>query len=73
MTQTAYDDRVTQAIVASELQMDVYMQRSFPDVGDNPQIPGVPQAIVEAATSISASVYKQGDMPLGVGNDEAWI
>lgn len=65
ITTSAKDARITQAIIAGEVQLDVHLGRAF--------IPTeIPIAIREAATNIAQAVFKKGDSPTGTiaGTDD---
>ena len=65
-----YDDALTQAIVAAETAIDQQLGRSFGDTGDNPEVPGVPQAIRYWALDASIAVWKLADAPFDtLGSD----
>ena len=71
ITDTSWDAEITQAIVSAEVAMDVYWGRSLPDTGLNPEIPGIPSQVTQAAENIAVAVLKQTDAPFGVaGSDE---
>jgi hypothetical protein len=79
ITDTASDADLTQAIIASEVAIDLYNARSFPDDstaepihGD--EIDGIPEAVKLQALSVSIQVYKLRDDTGGgtVGSDD-WI
>ena len=70
---TDFDDRITQAIVAGEYGLDAMLGRSFPDPSPDGKIQGIPVAVIEAATSIATSIYKQGDAPTGVAGSDSFI
>ena len=72
-TAPAKDERIKTAIVASEIQIDQTLHRSFPDTGSNPEIAGVPLPIVQAATNIAVAVFKAGDSPFGVAGSDEFI
>lgn len=68
---TSWDDEITQAIVSAEVAMDLYWGRSFPDTGDNPEIPGIPVQVSQAAENVAVAVFKQTDAPFGVAGSDA--
>ena len=78
ITDNADDASLMQAIVASEVAIDLFNHRSFPDEptvepihGD--EIAGIPDAIRLQALSVSIQVYKMRDDTGGnVGSDD-WI
>lgn len=75
ITDTSQDTELTTAVVAAETQIDVLNERSFPDTGSNPEIPGVPSTIAVWALDASIAVYKLRDSSAGgfeAGSD-AWI
>ena len=65
ITDTAYDADITQAVIACETAMDLYWGRSLPDTGINPQWPGVPVQVSQAAENLAVAVWKQVDAPFG--------
>ena len=75
ITDTSQDTELTTAVVAAETQIDVFNERSFPDTGTNPEIPGIPSTISVWALDASIAVYKLRDATAGgfeAGSD-AWI
>ena len=73
ITDTILDVEVAQAINAAELQIDVRLDRSFPDTGTNPQIPGVPSAIQVAALSATIGTLKLRDTVYGSAGTDDWL
>ena len=73
ITHAESDDALTQAIIAAEIAIDQVNQRSFPDVGDNPEIPGIPVSIQSWAQDAAIAVWKAGDAPFGQGGSDAWL
>lgn len=74
VTDATADAAITQAIIASEVAIDVLNSRSFPDTGTNPEIDGVPEGIRVWALDASIAVYKLRDTTAGfsAGSDD-WI
>ncbi len=71
ITDLTWDVQITTAIVALEVMMDIYMNRSFPDTGTDPEIDGIPEQVKQAALLGSLEVFKLGDAPGGVaGSDD---
>ena len=70
---TEADALITQAIIAAEVAIDQVNQRSLPDTGVNPEIPGIPQAIRNWASDASIAIWKAGDAPFGQGGGDAWL
>ena len=62
---TGKDTRLTQAIVAAEVQIDQHLGGGFTGT--------IPVPIVEAATSIAMAIYKAGDSPTGVAGSDDWL
>ncbi len=73
ITHTDKDDRITQAIIATEIQIDQHLGRSFPDLSANPEYESTPVPITEAATAIAVAVYQAGNSPTGVIGSDDWI
>ena len=69
---TSWDTDLTQAIVSAEVAMDLYWGRSFPDTGDNPEIPGIPVQVRQAAENVAVAVFKQTDAPFGTAGSDAF-
>ena len=59
------DTRLTQAIVAAEVQIDRHLGAGFTG--------SIPVPIVEAATSIAMAIYKAGDSPTGTAGSDDWL
>ncbi|GAG43282.1 unnamed protein product, partial [marine sediment metagenome] len=74
ITDTFYDTQLTQAIIAAEVSIDQINGRSFPDTGDDPAIPGIPEAISVWALDASVATWKLRDTPTGftAGSDD-WL
>ena len=53
--------------------MDVYLGRSFPDTGENPQIIGVPESIQNAALSLAIAFWKEADAPMGTAGSDSFF
>jgi hypothetical protein len=70
---TSLDTELAQAVNAGELQMDVLLNRSFPDTGTNPEIPGVPQSIQVAALSVAIGTFKLRDTIYGSAGTDDWL
>jgi hypothetical protein len=70
---TSRDADILSAIIASELALDIFMHRSFPDTGENPQIPGVPDGIAQAALQTAIATWKEADAPTGSSGSEAFM
>jgi len=73
VTDSAWDTEIQQAIVSLETMMDIYMNRSFPDDGDNPEIDGIPEQVKQASLLGSMAVFKLGDAPGGIGGSDEFI
>ena len=69
---TDWDTELTQAIIAGEVAMDLYWGRSLPDTGSNPEIPGIPVQVKQAAENVAVAVFKQLDAPFGVAGSDAF-
>jgi len=67
------DAQLTEAIIAAEVAIDQVNQRSLPDQGTNPEIPGVPMAIRTWALDASIAIWKAADAPFGQGGGDAWL
>ena len=67
------DDQILSCIIASELALDVFMHRSFPDTGDNPQIPGIPDGITQAALQTAIATWKEADAPTGSSGSDSFM
>ena len=72
-TDVSRDAEILSAIIASELALDVFMHRSFPDTGTNPQIPGIPDSIRQAALQTSIATWKEADAPTGSTGSDAFM
>lgn len=70
---TDRDADITESIVAAETTIDAYLGRSFPDTGDNPEIPGIPEAVRAAATQAAVRVYKESDRAGLSAGSEDWF
>jgi hypothetical protein len=68
-----YDDALTAAIISAEIAIDQWNERSFPDTGTNPQIPGVPAPVQQWALDAAIGVWKAADAPFGSAGTDAWI
>ncbi len=73
ITHTDFDAAMTTAIIAAEIAIDQWNDRSFPDTGINPEVPGVPLAITEWALDAAIAIWKAADAPFGQGGSEAWL
>jgi hypothetical protein len=73
VTDTSFDAEITQSIVAMEYMIDVFMNRSFPDTGIDPEIDGVPLLVAQAALLGSIEVVKLADAPSGVAGADEFI
>lgn len=73
ITHAEQDLALLSAVVAAEVAIDQWNGRSFPDTGDNPEIPGVPEAIRTWALDASIAVWKAADAPFGQGGGDAWL
>lgn len=73
ITHAEADLALLSAVVAAEVAIDQWNGRSFPDTGDNPEIPGVPEAIKTWALDASIAVWKAADAPFGQGGGDAWL
>lgn len=74
ITDTVFDDELTQAIIAAETAVDQINARSFPDTGINPAIPGIPEAIRVWALDASIAVWKlRSTSPSFAGGSDDWI
>lgn len=62
---TAKDTRLTQALIAAEIQIDRHLGAGFSGT--------IPKPIVEAAENIAMAVYKAGDSPTGTMGSDDWI
>ena len=78
-TDTSFDDRLTEAIVAGEYAIDVHLGRSFPD-GEGVEdeslpgpVQGIPIAVIVAATQTAVAVYKEADAPTGSAGSEEFL
>ena len=71
VTDTSLDAQATQSIVTFETMIDVYLGRSFPDTGDNPDIDGIPVVVQQAALVGSMRIWKTLDSPGGTGGSDA--
>lgn len=67
------DAQLTEAIIAAEVAIDQVNNRSLPDTGINPEIPGVPAAISTWALDASIAIWKAADAPFGQGGGDAWL
>ena len=72
ITDTSWDTEITQALISAEVAMDIYWGRSFPDTGTNPEIPGIPVQVRQAAENVAVAVLKQTDAPFGVAGSDAF-
>ena len=73
ITDTTHDTQLTSVIVASEIQIDQYLGRQFPDTGTNPEIEGIPEPIKQAATMVAMGVWKMRESPAGVAGSDGWL
>lgn len=73
ITNAESDDLLTQSIISAEIAIDQVNQRSFPDTGTNPEIPGIPQPIADWALDASIAIWKAADAPFGQGGGDAWL
>lgn len=73
ITHAEADLQLLSAVVAAEVAIDQWNGRAFPDTGDNPEIPGVPEAIRTWALDASIAVWKAADAPFGQGGGDAWL
>lgn len=73
ITHTEADLALAEAVVAAETSIDQWNGRSFPDTGDNPEIPGVPLAIATWSLDASIAIWKAADAPFGQGGGDAWL
>ena len=73
ITHAEQDLALLSAVVAAEVAIDQWNGRSFPDTGDNPEIPGVPEAIATWALDASIAVWKAADAPFGTAGGDAWL
>lgn len=72
-TNTSRDAELGSTIVAGETTIDAYLGRSFPDTGTNPQIPGIPEAVKQAALEVAVRVWKSADSAGAVAGSDAWF
>ena len=72
-TNTDRDADITESIVAAETTIDAYLGRSFPDTGDNPEIPGIPEAVKAAALQAAVRVFKEADRAGLSAGSEDWF
>ena len=72
-TDVSRDAEILSAIIAAELALDIFMQRSFPDTGTNPQIEGVPDGISQAALQTAIAIWKEADAPTGSTGSDAFM
>lgn len=74
---TDKDDRITEAIVAVEVAMDIAMGRAMPDVDDaeGPQPPTliVPSGWSATAKAGAVGVYKASEAPFGTAGADDWL
>lgn len=73
VTNTDRDDELTSAIIASETAIDAELGRSFPDPGPNPDIPGIPEAVRQAATQVAVRVFKEADRAGQSAGADEWF
>jgi len=72
-TDVTRDADILSAIIAAELALDIFMHRSFPDTGGNPQIPGIPDGIRQAALQTAIATWKEADSPTGSSGSDAFM
>jgi len=67
------DAIIQQSAIAAEIQIDQMNGRSFPDTGENPEWPGVPEPIRSWATDSAIAVYSRANAPFGRAGSDNWI
>ena len=75
-TNTEQDARITEAIVAGEVSIDLHMDRSLPDTDETEDpavITIVPSAWKQVALEVAVGVYKAAEAPFGSAGSDDWL
>ena len=73
ITDTVYDTQITQATIAAEVGIDVFNNRSLPDTGVNPELPGITEGIRMWALEGAVSVWKARIAARITAGSDDWI